>query len=221
MWHTHQNFESWARSRWPSLQGQLMNKIQAMASSFSDWNRKSFGNLFYELNRLQHRINGIQSSPNYHHSQFLQQLERSLLGQLALKNQQAEIFWAQRARINWLSQGDKNTRFFHVAAKIHHRRNRVVYLQTKDGLEFQDHQQISNHYLNYFKKVFQAGENPTNHLSLSLPNSLESYISQAENDSLNIPPSSQEVHRALFSINLTKAPGLDGFIRKFSKNSGT
>ncbi|KAK8549477.1 hypothetical protein V6N13_027229 [Hibiscus sabdariffa] len=44
-----------------------------------------------------------------------------------------ELFWEQRARVNWLQQGDKNTPFFHSYASFRRRKNEVKGLLDDQG----------------------------------------------------------------------------------------
>jgi hypothetical protein len=47
--------------------------------------------------------------------------------------EQEEIHWLQRSRVNWLSQGDKNTRFFHQFESARRKKNMIKRL--KDDLK--------------------------------------------------------------------------------------
>ncbi|KAA3488484.1 reverse transcriptase [Gossypium australe] len=47
-------------------------------------------------------------------------------------------YWEQRARINWLQFGDKNTTFFHKQATQRRRRNLIQKLQFEDGRETEE-----------------------------------------------------------------------------------
>ncbi|XP_054782763.1 uncharacterized protein LOC129290080 [Prosopis cineraria] len=42
---------------------------------------------------------------------------------------QEEIYWWQRSRVNWVSVGDINTRFFHNPTKVRRQRNQIVKLR--------------------------------------------------------------------------------------------
>ncbi|MQL95897.1 hypothetical protein Taro_028564 [Colocasia esculenta] len=44
-----------------------------------------------------------------------------------------EIFWAQKARMQWLEDGDKNTAFYHAVVRGNMRRNTISRLQV-DGV---------------------------------------------------------------------------------------
>jgi hypothetical protein len=43
--------------------------------------------------------------------------------------EQEEIHWLQHSRVNWLSQGDKNTRFFHQFASARRKKNMIKRLK--------------------------------------------------------------------------------------------
>jgi hypothetical protein len=44
-----------------------------------------------------------------------------------------EMMWLQRSRISWLKEGGHNTRFFHMQAKWHARKNKIRKLNRVDG----------------------------------------------------------------------------------------
>eukprot|EP00268_Persea_americana_P007340 TRINITY_DN12726_c0_g1_i4.p1 TRINITY_DN12726_c0_g1~~TRINITY_DN12726_c0_g1_i4.p1 ORF type:complete len:100 (-),score=20.69 TRINITY_DN12726_c0_g1_i4:291-590(-) len=45
--------------------------------------------------------------------------------------------WKQRAKIEWLHEGDRNTKFFHISAKAKGIRNRIDKIKV-DGTLFED-----------------------------------------------------------------------------------
>lgn len=49
--------------------------------------------------------------------------ECSLLQELEEIKKQEEIYWRQRSRVNWLKEGDVNTKCFHVVANRQRIRN--------------------------------------------------------------------------------------------------
>lgn len=47
---------------------------------------------------------------------------------------QEEVHWQQRARVNWLSQGDRNTTFFHSSASSRRQTNFIKGLYDSVGV---------------------------------------------------------------------------------------
>ena len=48
-----------------------------------------------------------------------------LKNQLVRAYREEEQYWSQEARINWLQEGDKNTKYFHAVAKGRRKRNKI------------------------------------------------------------------------------------------------
>ena len=69
--------------------------------------------------------------------------------------EQVDVYWKQRAHVNWLEKGDKNTKFFHSWCSERRRRNRIGKLKKEDGGWVEDEVKkqdfISNHFVQLFR----------------------------------------------------------------------
>ncbi len=110
---------------------------------------------------------------------------------------QEEMKWRQRARIQWLKEGDANTKFFHLAANARRKKNFIGRLS--DGHNFfTDHNSKAEWLFPFFSK--HLGTDPGYlrlidlHLLYEGDSSNSSYLQD-----LHAPFSVQEVRSAVFS----------------------
>jgi hypothetical protein len=128
------------------------------------------------------------------------------------------MMWMQRSRIDWLRDGDLNTRFFHSKAVWPARKNRIKKLRDDNG-EWQANSAVMGQMASdYFKNLFQA------ETSLQTAPLLEIFaenITSEMNEKLCMEFSDREISDALFQIGPLKSPGPDGFpARFFQRNWG-
>lgn len=64
----------------------------------------------------------------------------------------------QRARINWLQNGVRNTSYFHKVATGHRSKNKIIVLEYGNGGWVTDSSGISKIAVEYFAKLFTASE---------------------------------------------------------------
>ncbi|KAA3474024.1 reverse transcriptase [Gossypium australe] len=127
---------------------------------------------------------------------------------LNLEIDKDEVYWEQRARVNWLKLGDKNTAFFHKCASAQRRINSITKLVSEDGREIMDGAEILEAATGYFEDLFASKGigDPRKVLE-----GIESIISHEVNENLLSPFREDEVRSALKDMGLTKALGKDGF----------
>lgn len=132
----------------------LLEAIETFTKDVSKWNRNSFGNLFHQKKHLLARLDGIQSSPNYPTSRFLQNLENIVLKEYNVVLHLEEEFWELKSRIHWLQYGDSNAKFFHLSTLQRRRRNRISALKDNTDNWCFDAQQIQSSIFNYYNNLF-------------------------------------------------------------------
>lgn len=114
--------------------------------------------------------------------------------------------WLQKSRIQWLRQGERNTKCFHTTAVIRKARNKIQQLQDNDGNWITDDIMLQTMVKDHFQKLYLA--EPCAHyerLDCSFPT-----LSHADSRLLNRPVSGWEVKAALDCMAPLKAPGPDG-----------
>ncbi|CAN1761157.1 Transposon TX1 uncharacterized 149 kDa protein [Linum perenne] len=138
--------------------------------------------------------------------------EKLLLHKLDLAWRSEEAFWGQRARVNWLHCGDRNTKFFHATTTQRKLRNSITKLKREDGGWIEEETEIKDHITTYFKKLFTA---PDRNVDYNLVNEIPRVVTNEMNEELTQSISDEEVKKAVFDMGKDKAPGPDGYSGHF------
>ncbi|KAA3455702.1 reverse transcriptase [Gossypium australe] len=127
---------------------------------------------------------------------------------LNMEIEKNEVYWEQRARVNWLRHGDRNTTYFHNCATAQRRANSISKLILDNGQEINKESIIQVEAKNYFENLFTSKGVADPRVILE---GIEGNISVETNKCLQAPFREDEVRMALKGMGPTKAPGPDGF----------
>lgn len=120
----------------------------------------------------------------------------------------------QKSRIQWITQGDRNTRFFHLFTIIRRRRNKIDRLKIENV--WSDNQNLlADHTMSSFNNLFDMHECEGidwNHSPIG------GRLSSVENSRLDYPISEWEIKNAIFNMKPLKVPGPDGIQPIFYHN---
>lgn len=66
---------------------------------------------------------------------------------------QEGILWRQKSIVQWIKEGDINTKFFHISTIAHQNNNRIVKLTDHNGIERKTHEEMEKVLLHHFQKI--------------------------------------------------------------------
>ncbi|GJZ76993.1 reverse transcriptase [Tanacetum coccineum] len=223
MWLRDESFHDVVRDAWTSglargSQSDPCSIVEECSARISEWNKNSFGHVQKLVRSKQKRLQMLQSffdSSTGGEQDILKEKIKELLTR-------EEVMWKQRCRVQWLREGDKNTRFFHTRATSQNKRNSILRLKDEDGRWVENEDNICDSVSAYFVNLFSS----------SSPQDCDSVVedigqSLTENDILSLEKhaTTDEVYDALMQMAPTKAPGPDGmsalFFQKFWVFVGT
>jgi hypothetical protein len=144
------------RSAFGSAMYVFAKLLQYVKYQLKRWNRQCFGNIFQAKNEAQAELNDITRLIREDGvSAHLLQEEARALKTLEEWELREEIFWKQKARIEWLQEGDKNTAFFFNSVKARQQGNSISSLVTDRGEVLSSTQDISNEAVQFFASLFR------------------------------------------------------------------
>ncbi|GMJ10541.1 hypothetical protein like AT1G43760 [Hibiscus trionum] len=204
-WVLEEDFEQLISTSWLSDQSSVPSKLERLALSIKSWCRGLRARRLRSNKVLRERLADLSlQDPD---DDALEELTEVKLA-LNLEADKEEIFWEQRAHVNWLQHGDRNTTFFHKWATFRQKKNRVRKLRRSDGSWEDDEAAMANMAKEYFSDIFtsEAVENPDSILEL-IPRS----ISSTNNACLLAPFTKDDFFLAVKQMAPLKAADLDGF----------
>jgi len=130
---------------------------------------------------------------------------------------QEEIFWKQKSRVQWLKEGERNTKFFHRSTIANRTHNRISSIKDKDGYIHQSHEETDAVSVKQFHDISKENLSGREPFIKDLIKHIPKMVSREDNYNLNRPIIEKEVSEGLKEMQNGKAPGPDGFNVDFFK----
>jgi hypothetical protein len=189
--------------------GGLLSRLKVCTEEMNEWGRKlryKYRDAIEECREEMERFRG-----SVQHSHVVRYEEaRNKMGTLLA---QEEAFWKQRSKVQWLKEGDTNSRFFHAMATSKKRRNNITALQTDEWETVTAQQDICGLANNYFVNLFT---NEANQSSTTLEY-INLRVNEDDNSMLLAQFHISEFKKVVFSMHSDKSPGPDGLNPAFYK----
>ncbi|KAL4366884.1 hypothetical protein GQ457_05G001920 [Hibiscus cannabinus] len=138
---------------WSSHTSDLPTKLCELGSSLKNWSLSMRKEKRAVKDSLEARLKELEEGDL--DDDVLAELIDVKLG-LNIEADKEELSWKQRARVNWLSHGDKNTTFFHNFAAARKKNNLIKEIGNGQGSIVSTTEEIACVAVDFFKDLFSA-----------------------------------------------------------------
>eukprot|EP00253_Pinus_taeda_P002797 PITA_02797 len=168
-------------------------KLKEIKNRIRKWNREEFGHIMEDKQKLEKEMEDIQQQIILEgRDEERSKEEGKIICQLEERRKQEEILWRQKSRINWLQEGERNTKFFHQAMIQNRQRNQIFSIKNEVG-EWDDRGEAIEQVWKEIPKI----------------------ITTEQNRALMRVATMEEVEEVVMNMKKGKAPGPDGFTAEF------
>ncbi|GMJ13760.1 hypothetical protein HRI_005045200 [Hibiscus trionum] len=153
-WLLEDSCENEVANLWKASTGLLPDRLRFVGLGLDTWFRKLRASRKITKRSLTKRLEELVGL--YPSDDILGEIEEVKLS-FNLEVDKSELYWEQRARANWLRNGDKNTTFFHRHATQRKKQNRISRLMNDDGVNCSSPDLMEVAAREYFQGFFASG----------------------------------------------------------------
>jgi hypothetical protein len=122
--------------------------------------------------------------------------------------------------VQWLKEGEKNTKFFHRAMMHRRHVNRITHLEDSQGNLTREHSKIEEELLKYYQDLLTEPQKDRTEAIRRVTGHIPALVTPEQNAALTRPITQEEVDQAVKAMPVGKAPGPDGFTVDFFTIAG-
>ncbi|KAH0645163.1 hypothetical protein KY284_033047 [Solanum tuberosum] len=176
----------------------VVGKLNRLRKVLETLNRNRFSEMETRVDLAMEKLRQCQDRIQLNPLNMDLYMEENKLSQEARLLEKAKFqFLRQKSKMQWLKEGDQNTKFFHNYLKARRSNNRIFTIKDTNGRS--THRLTIKHVCT---DIIQQG----------------TLVNEAQRDELTREFAKEEVKQALWAIDGNKSPGLDGYGSKFFKN---
>ncbi|XP_042485020.1 uncharacterized protein LOC122065293 [Macadamia integrifolia] len=220
-WIDHENFlkivkESW--DEWISRSALYIfsQKIKRLKIVIKEWARETFPNVNLEKEEALKGLEEIQKEIEeigMNDQNFAREADAKTRYLKAMEGY--EKFWAEKARIRWRTQGDRSSKFFHMAVKVRRMKNNIRNLKTDSGQIITEKMQMEGFTKSYYENLKKKSAT-IDHMEML--DCIPKVLTDIDRWRMDAMPSNDEIKRAVWDLDLESSPGPDGFPGMFYKS---
>ncbi|GKD48512.1 RNA-directed DNA polymerase, eukaryota, reverse transcriptase zinc-binding domain protein, partial [Tanacetum coccineum] len=189
----------------------LVKKLKALKPVMNNLNWQN-GNLVDKVKRLKNDLDEIQMKIDKNsYDKLLRENGVAVLKDYSIALEDEEKLMFQRAKVNWLNDGDRNSVFFHKIIKSRMDWNRVDEIWGAYNVRYHG-DQVPIQFVSHFK-AFLGVQNDKECMDLD-PSIFLNKINPQDAYAMVGDVSNDEIKAAMFSIDDNKAPDPDGYTGK-------
>ncbi|CAM8975371.1 unnamed protein product [Rhodiola kirilowii] len=215
-WHEHADFLPLVEAEWPKHTHAnpilaIALKLKSLRRRLKSWNGSVFGNLKVKIKGLTVTIDALEADLQNRWSYNVEgEIARSKELLASTQRLHYQVL-ADKAKAQWVADGDRNTTLFHALIKARRAKNRVR-LHMPDGTFTEDSNIIGHLAQQHFNHILGG-------FSIRPPedafNDVLPMVNDDDNEILTTVPDTEEIHGAIRSLNPSSTPGPDGFTGHF------
>ncbi|KAK4384648.1 hypothetical protein Sango_3039900 [Sesamum angolense] len=179
-------------------------------AALKTWNFELFGNILQNICKAEQKAKNCEKQydddPTDENLIAMNKATTELTFALSVE----ECYWKQKAACRWLSEGEKNTKYFHTLVKKKRKQSRIHTIQ-HNGVTLTKLEEIKESVVDYFKQVFTADEEVSYDPLHWVPN----LLSEEDLQHLSSIPKLEEVKAVVFDMCPDSTAGPDGFTSHF------
>jgi len=221
VWHQYEGFREDVKEAWDNtpVRGNVLedikNKFKKVKCEIKQWYSVVNSSVRMKKKELVAQIEELDNCDD--EDDLCEEeiiLRGDLLSQLRRLEEKEEAMLKQKSRVEWIKNGDSNSKFFHSKLRWRRGRNDLVGIRI-DGSWCEDPISVKSQVKQFFGRRFEA---PLE-CKLRLDGVNFSTISECENAMLCGIFTEEEVLEAVSQCGSSKCPGPDGFNFLFIKNN--
>ncbi|GKC34971.1 RNA-directed DNA polymerase, eukaryota, reverse transcriptase zinc-binding domain protein [Tanacetum coccineum] len=179
-----------------------------------EWNIQITGCKIVEIWKEKLKVIQCQIDKDPHNAS-LRVEKANILKEYNIAMKEEEQFLFQKDKITWMSDGDKNSKFFHAVIKGRIHRNRIDVVCDEKNVTFKG-LEVAEQFVKHFQSFLGKSSN-VEPIILNTLNVKKVFVEDATFMIRQV--TDKEIKEALFDICDNKSPGPDGFTSKFYKKA--